>query len=130
MPLSIMLILVIGGITGIALMLHLLGYSTGLRFTDKGVVQQEWARHAPDSRVTGALISADKRAALVLTSHGPGLLWTMGADSTGHQVTGATVTTWAEGLDIDLHDFSAPGLRVRLAAEDRPRWQEILERTL
>ncbi|MBF9050064.1 hypothetical protein GTA62_12150 [Roseobacter sp. HKCCD9010] len=126
MPLPLLLTLVIGGITMVVILLHLLGYSKRLHLESEAIIRREWARHFPEDQVNAAHLSADTLSALVETDHGPGLLWVMGADSTAHRAEDVTVTERDDGLTIDLHDFAAPGLTVRLPADARALWRQKL----
>lgn len=56
MPLHILLILVVGGIAGIALALHLLGLS-------EENARAGWPRHRADDRIDAIALSADCRVA-------------------------------------------------------------------
>lgn len=125
MPLELLLTLVIGGIAGIALLLHLFGYSRPLTF-DEDSARAHWLRQYPMSRPGTVHLSQDRAAALVETPDGPGLVWAMGADSTAHLLTGATLRTTRRGLRIDLHDFAAPSVRVRLSPEARETWARLI----
>ncbi len=77
MPLEILLVLVVGGIVGIALMLHLTGRSR-LRVLTRDVAQDEWIRHFPDDDVVDVTVSHDGHSALIRTRAGAGLLWSFG----------------------------------------------------
>lgn len=127
MPLELLLALVVLGIAGIAALLHALGYTAGLTLDSEDAVRAQWQRLYPDDDAPGAIhLSADGRAALVETGDGPGLIWVMGADSTAHKLTGADLRDTPDGLYIDLHDFAAPGLNVRLGPEARAIWRALI----
>ncbi|AHM04882.1 hypothetical protein roselon_02564 [Roseibacterium elongatum DSM 19469] len=125
MPLDMLLTLVIGGIAGIALLLHLFGHSAALRL-DADDARRQWTRQFPDIPPSDVHLSQDRAAALIETPHGPGLVWAMGADATAHRLIGASLTETRDGLRIDVHDFAAPGLRVRLAPEARETWARLI----
>lgn len=80
MPLPVLLTLVIGGISAIAILLHLSGRSA-LRVIDPEDAHADWHRHFPDDRIRSVLVARDGHAALVETDQGPGLLWAFGADT-------------------------------------------------
>lgn len=128
MPLELLLILVVCGIAGITLLLHLTGHSAGMRF-DEASARSQWARHEPSAPALDVHLSSDRRAALIATASGPALLWAMGADSTGHWAHEATVQSTSDGLLIRLGDFAAPRVRVMLSPEDRKKWTAEIGQT-
>ncbi|MEO1364365.1 MAG: hypothetical protein AAFU86_11380, partial [Pseudomonadota bacterium] len=80
MPLHILLILVVGGIAGIALALHLLGM-TGADPLRGDTARAAWLRAYPDDSVQRVAVSADGRVARIDCAAGRGLVWRMGADT-------------------------------------------------
>lgn len=127
MPLEILIILVVGGIAGVAALTHVLGLSAPLTFRSEEEVRMAWLRHRPDDELKGAHISTDGRSALVMTNNGPGLLWSMGADSTARLLTHAEIDADANGLIIEPREFTAPRIRVALSGPDRDAWTQELE---
>ena len=113
MPLPLLLALVICGIAGIALLLHLLGLSTPRRL-DADAARAAWLREFPDTDVTGITLCEGGTAALVATDAGPGVVWAMGADTTARPLGGATLHETPTGLSLQLADFTAPRLALRL----------------
>jgi len=83
-------------------------------------------RHWPEDTVGAVHIAPDGAAALIETDHGPGVVFAMGADSTGHRLDGAEIRETPKGLRIIFHDFATPRLDVPLPPEARARWQQIL----
>lgn len=126
MPLHILIILVVGGIAGIALLTYVFGLSRPLRFEDEDAARAAWLRHWPEDRVTGTHIALDGSAALIETPNGPGIVFTMGADSTSHRLDEAEIRETPGGLRILFHDFAAPRLDVALDPAARAHWQQIL----
>ena len=63
MPLELLLVLVIGGIAGIAVLLHVLGFSRSLTFEDEAAARAAWLRAFPDDTVTGVTLSESQSAA-------------------------------------------------------------------
>lgn len=116
MPLSILLPLVVFGIAGIVLAVHLTGNSAPRRFTDPADAMAAWNRAFPTRTARSARLSDDARAALIETDAGPGLCWGFGADTTAHPfTTRCEVRDTGNGLRIRFHDIAAPGLTVTLA---------------
>ena len=99
MALELLLALVLGGISGIAVLLHLTGRS---RQAVLGVetARTAWLRHFPEDSVLRVLPADGGQAALVLTSGGPGLLWAFGADTVGWLKYFLVGTVFLMGLAI------------------------------
>ncbi len=128
MPLALLLPLVVFGIAGIAVLLHLMGNSTRLRFDSEAAVLSHWARQFPHSPVLDTLISDDAHQALVDTADGPGLLWSMGADAVCRLLAdGCAVHKIGDVLVISVGDYTAPTVKVTLAnIADRQRWLTLI----
>jgi hypothetical protein len=126
MPLHILIILVVGGIAGIAALTWALGLSRPFRFETEAQARAAWSRHWPEDRVAAAHLSPDGAAALIETDRGPGVVFSLGADSTGHRLDGAEIRETPGGLRILFHDFASPRLDVALDPAARARWQQIL----
>lgn len=118
MPLEILLPVVILGIAGIGVMLHLTGQSRGFALGDVPTARQQWERHWPGARI--AALDLAGGAALVVDQHGPGLLRPFGADTVAPRI--AELTETPEGLRADFHDFAAPPVTLRLDPDARTRW--------
>ncbi len=127
MPLEILLVLVIGGISGIALLLHVLGLSAPLIFKTEADVNAAWLRAFPDDNFRAAQISADGRSALVESDQGTGLVWSFGADTTARLIHDAEIAAHPDGLTLHLAEFTAPSLTLKLAEADRALWRQKLE---
>ena len=128
MPLEILLVLVIGGIAGIALALHLLGYSATKRL-NAGAARTEWLRHFPndtfrEGRTT--LINARADRALLRSDQGAGLIWVMGADTSARRLTAPDWMENRRGLVFRFDDPGAPRISVALGEEERPGWLAFL----
>jgi hypothetical protein len=121
-PLSILLLLVLGGIAGIALALHLLGLTKTPQFTDE-TAANAWLRHHPDDTVLSVHLTQDGRAARVLTDRGRGIAWHMGADTCVRRLDG-TEEAHARGDQVALHlnDYSAPRVNLILTADEQEEW--------
>lgn len=128
MPLEVLLTLVIGGIASIVLLLHLLGKSAR-RVMSAEDARAAWHRHFPDDTVTGLDLAHDGHAALVQTEQGPGLLWAFGADTVARHLRDFDLIDAPKGLRVRFHDYTAPGVTLRLAEDERALWAEKMRPT-
>ncbi|TMV10240.1 hypothetical protein FGK63_04030 [Ruegeria sediminis] len=126
MPLEVMLALVIGGIAGIALLLHLSGRSNQRVLTPE-IAREEWRRHFPDDMIVDVTLAHDGHAALMRTETGPGLLWALGADTVARHLMDFDWLDHPKGLEIFFHDFGAPRVLVRLDETERRHWRHLME---
>ncbi|WP_298935347.1 hypothetical protein [uncultured Ruegeria sp.] len=126
MPLEILLILVVGGIAGITLLLHLTGRSS-LRVLTQETARMDWRRHFPDDVVIDVTVSHDGHAALVRTETGTGLLWSLGADTVGRHLLDFDWIEHPNGFEFQFRDFSSPGVVVHLDEIERRHWQHLME---
>lgn len=122
MPLEILLPIVVFGIAGIALILHLLGLSRPAMLADEAAARAAWLEEFPEDRPSRVVLSHDHRAALIETTTGPGIVWPMGADTTARYLDGATLERTAAGLRIDLPDYTAPRIHLALDASEAEGW--------
>ncbi|WP_027235134.1 hypothetical protein [Leisingera caerulea] len=125
MPLELLLALVAGGITAIAVLLHVTGRSRQAVLTAESS-RAAWLRQYPQDRVQNVLPAASGHAALIAADSGPGLVWAFGADSVARHLGGAAIAESAGGLRISFKDFSAPGVSVALTRAERARWQAVI----
>lgn len=127
MPLSVLLPLVVVGITLIVVLVRLLAPTPPCRFATPDEAIAVWDRRHPDLPASAARLADDGAAALVETAGGAGLVWTLGADPVTRLAHGFTAREAADGLRLALHDFTAPNVRVHLAdAADRAHWMTRL----
>lgn len=124
MPLSILLPLVVFGITGIVLLVHLTGNSRRLTFKTPDQAITHWHRQFPDVPAQAAHLSDDGHVALIETIGMAGLVWSMGADSTARRLTpDCNMTPSPLGLRVRFHDFTAPALKINISsAFDQKDW--------
>ena len=127
MPLHWLVILVVTGIAGIALITHQLGWSAPRRFTTEAEARVAWAREFPDLPAGTVALTRQGAAALVMTAQGPGLVWPMGADSAARLLTGAKARPTTKGLDLHLPDPSAPHLRLVLDPDEVKSWARVID---
>ncbi len=125
MSLNILLILVVGGITLIAVLLHFLGKSRLTVLSDEDA-RTAWHRHFPDDEIHDLVVAHDGHAALVQTGQGPGLLWSFGADTVARHLRDYDLIEEPDHLKIVFHDFTAPQVILHLSASERPAWQEMM----
>ncbi len=127
MPLNILVPMVILGIAGVAVLLHLLGFSKRRHFADETEAHKAWLDEFPQDTPLRVVLSHDQSAALVETAKGYGLVWPMGADSTARFLDGAQVTATRRELQIVLPDYTAPRIALKLDHEELARWPALLE---
>lgn len=125
MPLGLLLGLVVGGIAGVALLLHLLGLSRSYILMGEADARHHWARFFPEDEVMTVRVASNGKAALILTQSGTGLVRSFGADVVAHPV--ARVETAAKGLKFSFDDFGAPADIVVLRTDEVPQWQAVLK---
>ncbi|WP_299546617.1 hypothetical protein [uncultured Tateyamaria sp.] len=124
MPLHILLILVVGGIASIALALHLLGLSQAPTFALE-TARTAWLRARPDDVIETIKITADGRAARIITDRGHGILWQMGADTCARLLTGTeTLNFGAKTAILYLNDYAAPKVLLHLTPDEQIEWQD------
>lgn len=121
MPLHILLIMVAGGIAGIAVLLHLLGHSRSFALNDAATARREWARHQPEDEISHVYMAPG--AALIETDRGPGLLRPFGADTVAHRI--ARLEETPKGLRLGFADFAAPEVALPLDPETRALWRRV-----
>lgn len=126
MPLEILLVLVVGGIAGITVMLHLTGKSR-LRVLTPESARSEWLRHAPDDAVIDVTVSHDGHAALIRTDAGNGLLWSFGADTVARHLLDFDLLEHPQGFEVQFHEFGTPKAIIHLDELERRHWQHLME---
>lgn len=127
MPLSILLPMVILGIAGIALLLHVLGLSRRAVLADTAAARAAWLREFPEDSPIRVILCHDHSAALIETARGRGVVWPMGADTTARYLDGARVRQRKGGLTLDLPDYTAPRIRLTLSPDEATSWCALLE---
>lgn len=121
MPLTVLVALVIGGVGGIALLLHLSGRSRRCVLTSE-TAEAAWLRQFPGDRVAEATVSKDGHAALILTERGLGLLWAFGADTVARRLENFDLIDKGDRLRVVFRDFTAPAVTLALDAFERRHW--------
>lgn len=126
MPLEILLVLVVGGIAGITVMLHMTGKSRLRKLTPE-IARSEWLRHAPDDEVIDVTVAHDGHAALIRTEKGNGVLWSFGADTVARHLLDFDVMDHPQGVEVRFHDFGTPKAVIHLDETERRHWQHLME---
>jgi hypothetical protein len=129
MPLSILLPMLGLGISGIAVLLHLLGLSRQATLADEAAARAAWLRAFPGDTPVRVTLCHDRSAALIATDTGRGVVWSMGADTTARYLNGAQIKPTRTGLHIDLPDYTAPRIQLTLDSGETAEWQNTLEKT-
>lgn len=129
MPLSILLPMVIIGIGGIAVLLHILGLTEPARLENEAAARRAWLREFPEDEPTRVALSHDRHAALIATDKGHGIVWPMGADTTARYVTGVQIARTQTGLRLDLPDYTAPHVHLTLDDREAEAWPAELKET-
>jgi len=128
-PLHILLILVVGGIAGIALALHLLGLSQAPPLGPDSA-RAAWLRHFPDDPVNEVSVTRDGRAARIVTDHGRGIVWQMGADTCARTLNGEEQIHLHKGkVTVRLNDYAAPRIRLHLTPDEQDEWANWMTQT-
>jgi hypothetical protein len=117
MPLPVLIALVVFGIAGIALLLHVLGYSSAPPLSEDSA-RAGWLRHFPDDSIRTVTLGKDGRMALIDTANGCGLVWLMGADTVARRLEQARL----DRGKLTFDDFGAP--KVLLSGDDLSMLQD------
>lgn len=125
MPLTVLLILVVGGIGAIVLLLHILGLSKRKTLMTDEDARGAWLREFAEDPPRTITLSHDHHAALIKTQSGQnGIIWPMGADTAVRYLTHAKIHQTKSGLKIDLMDFTAPHIKLALDPIEAEKWAE------
>lgn len=129
MPLHILLILVVGGIAGIALALHLLGMSQAPPLTPDSA-RTGWLRHSPNDVIQEVTVTRNGRAARIATDTGRGIVWQMGADTCARLLDGQQQIHLHKGtVTVRLNDYAAPRIRLHLNPDEQDDWANWMTET-
>ena len=127
MSLTTLIILVVTGIGGIALILHLIGLSKQRVFDGPEDATDRWLREFPSDDVVGVTVSHRGTAALIQTRRGIGLVWAMGADTAARRLDHYDVEEDGTGIRVTFHDFTAPQVHIALDYAERQHWQNLMQ---
>jgi hypothetical protein len=126
MSLQVLLLLVVGGIAGIAILLHIMGLTEPRRFKDGSDALAAWAREVPEQVPSELHLSSDNRAALILLDNGFGIVWCHGDDTVARHIPVLQPQKTKRGLRFSFPDFGASALDVHLDAPEQARWLQML----
>ena len=125
MPLEILGPMVVLGIGGIAVFLHLAGLSKPFQLTGEHT-RTAWLREVPDDVPKQILIAPNRENALLKLASGElGLIHVMGADTTARYLTGATWSNSDTTLTLHLPDFGAPKFTIPLTPQEQANWTAL-----
>ena len=127
MPLHILLPLVVFGIAGITLLLHLLGKSEKLRFETEADAIHHWLRQFPYTDVRRVILAQSGHAALIFTAKSKGMVWAFGADSVARYVKTASFTETPKGLMVRFPKFEVPSALIDLTPDEQTLWLNTLK---
>ncbi len=122
MSLQVLLALVVGGIAGIAALLHILGLTDPRQFARKRDAELAWLREVPEHPPTGVQLSSDRLAALITTDNVAGLVWCFGDDTVARVLQDPAPQTTDKGLRFGFSDFGSTTVNVNLTKTDRDVW--------
>lgn len=131
MPLSIMLATIVLGFGAIYLALRR-PTGGGIRpLGDDAAVGRAWLRENPDCAIQAILVADDRETALVRSSCGPGLVWSIGEHTVARLIlTPPRIRHTATGMRVRPGDFAAPRIDIRLADPHiTAQWIAILRHT-
>ena len=129
MPLDILVILVVVGISGVVLLTWWLGWSKPAVLSSTEVAKTEFLRDYPGLDIGDVVLTSDGAAALLqLSDHATGLIFSFGDKFVARQLTAQIVraidvqTGPAEtAITLKLADFSAPSVSLTFASENFDR---------
>ena len=130
MPLPILGALVVLGIGGLVLLIHLLGWSKRPQYVDEAAAAAALITDYPHAKIQQMRLADDRRAALFLLSTGVGFAAPFGEGRLTRVLNAEDIRRVDEGRDgltIRLTDYTAPKLEVMIAdAEARQVWAKRL----
>lgn len=122
MPLPILGALVVFGIGGIVLLVHLLRMSKRLVLRDEADARAVFAHDYPDARIGDVLLTDDGDGALFSTSDGPAVATAFGDGWFTRALRSGDVKEVRETkarLHVRLDDFGAPSISLAIADHAR-----------
>ena len=122
MPLEILGALVVFGISGVVLLVHLLRMSPRKVFADEADARAAFSADYPEAAVEHLAMSDDGRAAVLATNRGPAAVTVVGDGTLTRLFAGGDIRRIEERtgrLRIVLDDFGAPNLTLAFAEPER-----------
>ena len=129
MPLGLLALLVVFGIGGIVLLVHLTGGSASARLADDAAVHSAWAEDWPEEPVFDVERNAAGTAALVRTTDAEGLIWTFGADTVSRKLEPGAIRALRpveDALEVRFAAFDCPAVTLPLTRAELPDWHARL----
>lgn len=121
MPLPILGALVVFGIGGVVLLVHLLKMSAPAAFAGPEEARAAFLRDHPDIAIDDTLIADDGRVALFATAEGPGVAARFGSGAFTRLCRPGEVKRLSDrgaALRLELSDFAAPRIDFAAASPD------------
>lgn len=122
MPLEILGALVVFGIGGVVLLIHLLRMSRPTAFGDDAEARRVFAADYPEPVIRALILAEDGRAVVLETDHGPGLLTAFGNGRFTRLFSRGDIRRVDDRggrLRVILDDFGAPSLTIAFADPQR-----------
>lgn len=126
MPLWLMGIVVVVGLTAIWLVMRLYGFDRPLSLTPE-TAGEEFMNDNSGLVPEEILLASSGQSALIRAGGDLHVLWVMGQDVATRKLARARVTDAPEGLTLRLPDFTAPRLTLRLTDEEKRAWRPMIE---
>lgn len=132
MPLHILGALVVLGIGGVVLLVHLLKMSRADGFADAAAARNAFLADFPETETGEATLTDDRRAAILTTAAGAGLVMRFGAGRLTRLIGPGDVSRIEDrpgALRLRLADFGAPVIDLAFADDGkRAEVKRILEK--
>ena len=127
-PLPVLLVLVVGGVSLVVVITHLMGWSAQARLT-REQVRSQLALDLPDAVVTGIDLAADHHAALVSLEQGAAVVFVLGDRLVSRRLPDHPhIKATDTGLRLLLPDPACPKVDVALTdAGTRQQWLSRLQ---
>lgn len=130
MPLHILGVLVVVGLTGLAVLMHVMGLTKRRKLKSAQDARAAWQREFPRVAPGSVLLCRNGTSALLETAQGPGVVWAMGEDTTARFLSGGTVQQRGRKLILHLPDFAAPRITLHLSDDEIDTHRHWLEEHL
>lgn len=129
MPLTILLPVAVLSIAFVGVLIRWLRPTPVKVFTSPHEVEEIWQHRNPETPLRNIHLNPSGTAALVETTHGPGILWAFGADPVTRLFDRPVKCRKTKtGLRIMTGDFTAPKLDILLPdPHQQQEWCAILE---
>lgn len=127
MPLEILLMLVVGGIAGVAGLMHLMGLSRRRSFANADEAKTAWLREYPGLQPQSVDLNEACDAALIRTKRRVGLVWCFGVDTVARPLRNCDIRQRKDGLDVRFGDTGVPSVRLTLTGDEISHWKDVME---